>query len=64
MDHGLGSTRGRRSTAEYDWIDNERRKVRIRRGARSRQRVLESAERDGVLRWCRRLWKLRLGEER
>jgi hypothetical protein len=64
MDRGLGSIRGRRSTAEYDWIDSERRKVQIRRGVRSRRRDSESTERDGVLRWCRWLWKLRPGEER
>jgi hypothetical protein len=63
VDRGLGSTKGRRCTVDYDWIDSERRKVQNRRGGWSRRRIQESAERDGVLRWCRRLWKLRLGEE-
>jgi hypothetical protein len=41
VDRGMGTTRGHRSTADYDWSDSERRK-----SAESSGRV-ESAERMG-----------------
>jgi hypothetical protein len=38
----IGVNKGRRSTADCDWIDSERRKERSHRGGRSRRRVPES----------------------
>jgi hypothetical protein len=59
LERGLGTPRRRRSTADCDWIDSERRGERSRRGWLSRRRFPESRGEVGVL----RLWKLRPGEK-
>jgi hypothetical protein len=59
LERGLGTPRRRRSTADCDWIDSERRGERSRRGWLSPRRFPESRGEVGVL----RLWKLRPGEK-